>query len=145
MRIRATLLLLLIAATGCVGEIGDPGGSGNGPGGNAGTGSVNKALCASGPAPLRRLTNVEYDNTVRDLLGDTSAPASAFPPDETLYGFAAGASVSPLVAELYMNAAEKLAKTAIGNLASLLPCKPAEIGEAECAKQFVTEFGQRAF
>ena len=34
-----------------------------------------------GPAPVRRLTQAEYDNTVRELLGDTSAPARAFQAD----------------------------------------------------------------
>src|SRR5260370_1399748 len=36
---------------------------------------------AAGPMPLRRLSNREYDNTVHDLLGDTSAPAQQFPGD----------------------------------------------------------------
>src|SRR5688572_1623141 len=34
------------------------------------------ALPEPGRAPLRRLTRVEYDYTVRDLLGDTSAPGT---------------------------------------------------------------------
>src|SRR5262245_55962452 len=35
----------------------------------------------AGPSPLRRLTRREYNNTVRDLLGDTSRPADQFPLD----------------------------------------------------------------
>ena len=31
----------------------------------------------AGPKPLRRLDTREYNNTVRDLLGDTTGPASA--------------------------------------------------------------------
>jgi hypothetical protein len=65
---------------------GGPGGgaggsSGNSPGGSGASGSVamqcNGEL-AAGPALLRRLSQTEYNNTVRDLLGDTSAPASDF-------------------------------------------------------------------
>src|SRR5262245_61943222 len=33
------------------------------------------------PAPTLLMTRVEYDNTVRDLLGDTTQPASAFGED----------------------------------------------------------------
>jgi hypothetical protein len=135
-------MLTALAGTGCIGEITQPGESG-GSGGSGATGS--QALCSASPAPLRRLTNAEYDNTVLDLLGDASKPASAFPADETLYGFAAGASVSPLLAELYMNAAEKLAATAAGKLGALLPCDPGAIGEAQCATQFIEHFGKRAF
>ena len=36
---------------------------------------------AAGPMPLRRLTRREFNNTIRDLLGDTSNPADAFPVD----------------------------------------------------------------
>lgn len=138
-----SLVLVAAAAAGCVGEIGRPDPTGNGGGG--GTGSVQQPSCGVGPAPLRRLTNVEYDNTVRDLLGDTSKPASSFPPDENLSGFAAGAAVSPLLAELYMTAGESLAKQAVADLSKLLPCDPAAIGEAECAQAFIVDFGKRAF
>ena len=65
-------------------------------------------------SPLRRLTRAEYNNTVRDLLGDRSAPADRFPPDEVSGGFSNNAAVlgvSPLLAEKYQEAAEALAAT----------------------------------
>src|SRR4051794_12732895 len=40
-----------------------------------------------GPAPIRRLTRVEYNNTVRDLFGDVTAPADAFVREEEQDGF----------------------------------------------------------
>jgi hypothetical protein len=58
--------------------------------GNAGTpGVTGTAGTSSGPAdpnaaglmPLRRLTNREYNNTVRDLLGEATHPANKFPTD----------------------------------------------------------------
>src|SRR5688500_10669050 len=81
----------------------DDGGSSDGgePSGPCGT-------AVPGPAPIRRLTAFEYDNTIADLLGDTSKPAQDFP-EEGGSGFdnnADVASVSRLHAEKYMRAAE---------------------------------------
>src|SRR5262245_34335525 len=76
------------------------------------------------PTPLRRLTNEEYNNTVRDLLGDTSRPADAFPPDEAVGGFENN-TVSPVtqsLVERYMSAAEALAASAASHLDKLAPC-----------------------
>lgn len=69
-----------------------------------------------GPAPLgftgiRRLTRVEYDNTLRDLLGDDSQPSSAFPPDDPGLGFdnhAGLLKISALHVEKYEAAAVEL-------------------------------------
>jgi hypothetical protein len=97
-------------------------------------------------SPLRRLTRVEYNNTVRDLLGDSSAPADKFPADELSNGFsnnAAVLSVSPLLAEKYQEAAESLAARAVADLRGLVGCDPA--GEAACARQFIERFGRRAY
>ena len=39
------------------------------------------------PAVLRRLTHSQYNNTVRDLLGDDSNLAAQFPPEDFVNGF----------------------------------------------------------
>jgi hypothetical protein len=112
------------------------------------TGAAACATPSPGAAPLRRLTQSQYDNTVRDLLGDTTHPASGFPPDPTNGEFsnATSLTVSPLLAQGYQTAAEALAATAIANKASLLPCDPkAAAGEDACAKQFVEKLGRRAY
>ena len=52
-------------------------------------------------APVRRLTHIEYDNTVQDLLGDTTGPAKGFTADVAQDGFtnnAVALSVSPALA-----------------------------------------------
>jgi hypothetical protein len=72
----------------------------------------------SGPGhvTLRRLNRAEYNNTVRDLLGVDIHPADNFPSDDVGYGFdniGDVLSVSPLLAEKYLDAALKLAQTAI--------------------------------
>lgn len=98
---------------------------------------------ASGLSPLRRLNRAEYDATVRDLLGDDSKPSRAFPPDEESQGFdnfAQTQSVSPLLAEAYLSAAEALAEKA--DPAALAGCDPAASG---CVDQLLTGFGRRGF
>jgi hypothetical protein len=100
-----------------------------------------------GPAPIRRLTRWEYDNTVRDLLGDTTHPASAFPPDERGAGFtndALALSVSPLHAQNYLDAAEKIVGRAAADLGKLVPCDPAR-GDAACGAKFIETWGKRAW
>jgi hypothetical protein len=139
------LLIFYMAVTlfGCRAEQA-PGPSGGGPPPPSGQ-------CAAAEtfrSPLRRLTRVEYNNTVRDLLGDTTTPADRFPPDEVSGGFsnnAAVLSVSPLLAEKYQEAAEALAATAVQNLTALVGCDPARMGEDACARQFVERFGKRAY
>ena len=102
----------------------------------------------AGPqGPVRRLTHSQYNNTVRDLLGDQSRPADLFPPEDFVHGFtnqAEGQNLSPLLAEAYNRAAEKLARSAFlgGDARGLIPCRPAEPG---CREQFIRAFGRRAF
>ncbi len=69
-------------------------------------------------AVLRRLTNSQYNNTVRDLLGDQTAPADQFPPEDFVSGFRDqydAQNLSPLLEEAYGLAAEKLAQNAFRN------------------------------
>src|SRR5436190_21986927 len=83
-------LALFCACTGVVdGQDSKPADAPAGSAGTTGSGgttaTVDDALPA--PAPIRRLTHVEYDNTVADLLGDTSAPATNFAADVAQAGF----------------------------------------------------------
>ena len=64
----------------------------------------------------RRLNRYEYNATVRDLLATPFQPAADFPVDDSGYGFdniADVLSVSPVLMEKYLAAAEKIARTAI--------------------------------
>jgi Protein of unknown function (DUF1592)/Protein of unknown function (DUF1588)/Protein of unknown function (DUF1587)/Protein of unknown function (DUF1595)/Protein of unknown function (DUF1585) len=102
---------------------------------------------AAAPAALlRRLTHSQYNNTVRDLLGDQSAPAGQFPPEDYVNGFKDqydALSLSPILTEAYGNAAEKLAHAAFqgGDTHGLVPCK----ASVECRDKFIRSFGLRAF
>ena len=105
---------------------------------------------AHGPQIARRLTHSQYNNTVRDLLGDESRPASKFPTEDFVHGFtnqAEGQGMSPLLSEAYSKAAEKLARNALrgGDSNHLIPCKPAGPADTACRDRFVREFGLRAF
>ncbi|MEZ5393243.1 MAG: DUF1592 domain-containing protein [Bryobacterales bacterium] len=98
-------------------------------------------------ADLRRLTHSQYNHTVRDLLGDQTAPANRFPPEDFVNGFRnqyQSQSLSPLQIEAYSAAAERLAANAFrgGDTHSLIPCKQAT---PQCRAQFVREFGRKAF
>ncbi len=101
---------------------------------------------ASPKVALRRLTHSQYNNTVRDLLGDQTSPANQFPPEDFVNGFKnqyQAQNLSPLLLESYGAAAEKLARNAFrgGDTRGLLPCKPS----VACRAQFVREFGLKAF
>ena len=69
-----------------------------------------------GRVTIRRLNRTEYNNTVRDLLGVDLRPADDFPQDDTGYGFDTIADVltlSPVLMERYMTAAERVSRAAI--------------------------------
>jgi len=102
------------------------------------------------PVTVRRLTHSQYNHTVRDLLGDQTQPANSFPNEDFVNGFtnqADGQGISPLQAEAYARAAERLARNAFrgGDARGLLPCKPASTGDSACAAKFIRAFGRRAF
>jgi mono/diheme cytochrome c family protein len=80
-----------------------------------------------GRVTARRLNRVEYANTVRDLLGVEFRATQEFPVDDSGEGFdniADVLTISPVLMEKYMSAAERIASRAIG--ADPLPKKPIE-------------------
>jgi hypothetical protein len=141
---------------GCTGAIGnDDGSSVSGPGGgNPGPGpSTTEAACTDakidpGPSPVRRLSRIEYQNTIRDLFGLDTKVAESFPADQTVLGFdnnVAGLTVTSVLAEQYMAAAEKLALAALPAAKTMAGCSPATAGETTCAKQLATKLARKAF
>ncbi len=165
-------LLVFLLAASCGGQIGDGHGNGNdgtdpdsmtgtggdgtppvtGAGGNGG-GRIEPPACMPGKgleaahAALRRLTRREYNNTVRDLLGDSTNPASTFVTDAVVGHFDnnTGSPVTLSMASEYMEAALTLAETAVTNrLAMLAPCTASAADDA-CARSFIQGFGKRAF
>lgn len=80
----------------------------------------------AGRVTLRRLNRVEYNNTVRDLIGADFQPAADFPNDDVGYGFDNNGdvlSLSPLLLEQYLSAAESILDHAIVNTEAPKPVK----------------------
>lgn len=95
-------------------------------------GEFDKADRALPPDPGRvtahRLNRSEYTNTIRDLLGVDFRADKDFPTDDSGYGFdniGDVLTISPVLMERYMNAAETIAARAIS--ANPLPKKPIEV------------------
>src|SRR5690606_17835292 len=69
-----------------------------------------------GRVTIRRLNREEYNNTIRDLVGVDFDPAEGFPADDTGYGFdniGDVLSLSPIMLEKYMNAAQRILDEAV--------------------------------
>lgn len=112
---------------------------------------------AVGPSPLRRISRVEYDNMVRDLLGDTTQPALQFvgeSPLSTGVNFETNTYTtvsSTLIPQEYLQAAEGLAQTAVtsANFPNLLTSFASSCSgnqqTSTCAQNFIDAFATAAF
>jgi len=120
-----------------------------------------------GRVTLRRLNRVEYNNTIRDLLGVAFHPADDFPADDAGYGFdniGDVLSLSPLLLEKYLTAAGKIleaanfpphlgkGKSESSGLNQNTPAKqstplnpPAIDSRLEAAQEIIGHFARRAY
>jgi hypothetical protein len=113
--------------------------------GAADGGAVSGACSAPAPAPLRRLSNTQYQRTVRELTGVTVA--TALPPETGVDGFedrAVVQQVDVLRVAAWERAADEIVAALQPRLADLVGCPAGTIDEA-CARAFITSFGARAF
>ena len=124
----------------------------SGSAGSAGSaGSLDCSAPTVGGSPLRRLTRREYNNVVRELLGDTTRPADQFVPESAQSGFTNSAEstlLSSVVIDDFERAATALAREATtpSKLAGLVGCDPNAAAEQDaCAATFIQDFGARAF
>jgi len=154
-KLRAFGFLLAIASSvaGCNGEVGNnpassggtgsaTGGTGTGGagGGSAGIGTGGTAQtcdASAGPTstPIRRLTEFEYNNTLRDL---AKAPATELPAEDlgNLFGNdAATQSVPPTLIDAYNSSAASVAAslTTPARIGSLAACASAPTAATEAA------------
>jgi hypothetical protein len=160
-----------LAALGCTGTVGEsmggkqPGATGGGEvvagrggsvGGTGGTGGIAPPPGAedwAGPAVFRRLTLVELQNAIRDLLGESMAMSGTdlAADSGTTVGFGTGAKFTNLVDALnFSNVTDTVAAGAITHLATLVPMScnlgATAAGEQEtCVKALIEKFGLRAF
>jgi hypothetical protein len=99
---------------------------------------------------LRRLSTREYNNVVRDLLGDGSRPARQFIAEVYQNGYdngSAGLAVQSDQVVGYQQAAEALAAAAVDTALDRLlgDCDVIAQGEAACEDAFVEAFAPRAY
>ena len=145
--------LCALLMIGCNGSIGGSPGS-DGPGG---PGAQEQLICQDpseisiGSSRVRRLTNVEYDNTVRDLLGGLLPELPVQPSDAVIEGSfendATSLGPSDVRIARYETAAVALGEHAVNDADArqrVLPCDPAGDPGA-CSRQFIESFGRRAF
>lgn len=125
------------AASGCIGHIGDDDSSTDEPGFDT--------QCAAAPdvepTLVRMLNRREYANTVRDLLGVSTAMVDDFPADP-IVGFdnrAESLVASSLLVEKHLDAVETFAADA--DLSALVPCAAPD----SCVDEFIASFGRRAY
>jgi hypothetical protein len=174
-----TLAALAVALSSCTGSIdsinrangGEAGGSVGGAAQNGGLaeedapsspGSVPGntwsplVTCATdttyaGPAPLTRLTTVEYRNTLAALFPRVGLSVTnlTLPAEVATEGFTNTAETqtpSAALIEALSNNAHSVAEQVTADLTKLLPCSPASASEeTACGHQFVRELGRRAF
>lgn len=125
---------------------------GNSVPGSGGTTASNSCATPS-PLPFRvmtRLNRAEYDNTVRDLLGDTGhLPLTSLPADYGDGAFdnnAAALTIDPKLVESYADLAQTLAERALAANSPgrklVLTCTTTD---DSCARQIASNFGARAW
>lgn len=113
-----------------------------------------------GPAPsvtpaepqLRRLTTVQYGNTVRALFGDDIVVPQGLEPDTAVDGlFSEGATAASLSASGvadYEDAAFNLAEQVMASetrRATLVTCSPVDVVDPDCARDTLRALGRRAW
>jgi hypothetical protein len=102
-----------------------------------------------GLSPLRRLTKLEYDNSIRELLGVEMGLAQQFNADETAGPFPSNyfTPITESTYGQYATAAATAAAKAVERLSTLVPCAAnvAPNAEAACANTFIRQFGRRVY
>ena len=161
-------LLAQLALTACTGEITSPnvpdpaaGGSTHAAGGSGPAGPITsegihteeaRTACAGQPRAsvrplMRRLSRREYNNTVLDLLQDDRQPANGWLAERSGAAFDNDGFVQVLnrqhVEQFRLTAMDVAANAISSRLDQLAPCAGAE--PSACARQFITDFGKRAY
>jgi hypothetical protein len=169
-------MLCTLLTAGCTGIVGSGGSESNGgPGSNStgnlptGSGGTVGSSPGSGPGTtaqgtpadptlagtmvLRHLSQVEYLNTVRDLLNDTSLTTDDVPPESPIgnfdtFPFPVPDVVGSTDANAYASLATTLSTNAASKIGSLLTCKPSAgntASESACLATFLGTFGLNAY
>jgi hypothetical protein len=116
---------------------------------------IDCSALAPGRSPLRRLTTYEYNNTVRDLLGDMTNPGSALPAQvdskQNLFGNDADEQApTDVLIEKYQAVAEAVAARATASASALgrlhsCASNVTTANEEACARMIATSLAPRAY
>jgi hypothetical protein len=175
--LRGLLTCGVVAALGamaCNGAIGNEGGtgsgdmSGNGSGGTTGgntgmglyggnppvagttgTGGAGSTTTDPGRISIHRLNNLEYDNTMMDLVGVPGMAESTFQSDETgeFNNDADAFTMNDARYEQYFDAADTIGEALFASAtlkAKIMTCAPTAATDS-CTSQIINAFGQRAW
>jgi len=106
-----------------------------------------KGVSRMGPSPMRRLTNLEYANTVRDLLARPNSRelVASFPAEGAGHGFDNNADTSaiPKLRTQKMFEASRVAADGFDPTKEL-KCAVTAVTET-CVREFINAFGTRAY
>jgi len=119
-------------------------GGDTGVGGASGTTGIT-SNCTPGVVPattqLPRLTQAQYDNTIRDLVGLTTQPSTLLAPDTV-------GSVDQRAWDGYKAAADRVSQEIMADAAArarAIPCTPTTDTELACVQQTIATFGPKVF
>jgi hypothetical protein len=153
------LVALVLAAAACEGQLMEPAGSGSpgtgggNAGGSYGTGGVDPtgSTYVASESVARRLSQAELDNSVRDVFGDDTRPATRlliedeFTPYDNNYTLQQASrtlidSLEALAEDVAVRALADPAKRA-----KIVPCTPTGPGDSACFRQVIETVGRRVF
>jgi hypothetical protein len=147
----------MVVLGGCLGHIGDPGGSAGG--GNAagnssdgGIGADGGYNCSGVQAAVvdgRRITSYEYNNAIGAIFNGLVTPSTNYPGSygTPVTGFSTESVLSTVGAQSVqqiMMAAEDVAQSVAAALPTLLPCSTTSADDT-CAGTFIDTFARRAY
>jgi hypothetical protein len=137
-------------SSGGSGAGGNGSGAGSGSSSTGGSSGLDTPACTPGiPATsqIPRLTNAQYDRTVRDLLGVTGLAASGNAAPSSLLATDQSGSLSQLGWSAYQTVAQMIATQVMADpalKANFMKCTPAGDGSS-CLHDTIVDFGRRAF
>jgi hypothetical protein len=137
---RCSVLAIALVVGACSGtsQRDDAGGEG----GDAGPGESEP----SSHGPLRRMTSIQYNNTVRDLFAPAQIPHIFLPYEiEATGGFENNAEVNSVTAPLvegYQRGALGISEQMLPQLGEVLPC---DVGQPDCAHSFLPTLAEHAW
>ncbi len=156
---RARLCWLPLVGISCIGQVGCAGTVPPGVetpstgirGGRGAGGAVEDPAFVPAPGGFRLLTEVEYANTIRDILGNDIEVPPGIPLAETEGGYHSIAAVTRILEDGHVKklalAAAAIARQAVApaRRAALASCTPSTATDAACAASLVRALARRMF